>query len=416
MAALLARRHHRQRELCRQLPEAFEMISRAIKAGQTVPAALQIIADHFEKPIATEFALCYEQQNLGMSRESALRRLAARSGVMELQIFVVALLVQARSGGDLIELLDNLALMIRKRLKLGDRVRALTGEGRMQAMVLIVLPIAAFLGIVSMAPDYASCLLERPWLLCATAIAQVAGSNVTSLAPYLPFVAFAVVSAIIYALFAYFDPYWVSVRGRLDQFDNAKDSPKRRLAGGSNKTAPTSGWFTLPTVSLFRGGDRSHLTQRLAYAGVYQPQAVARYFSISLLTLSAPMLICLTLTLAGLLRWDYAMLFACIGGLTGALAPRLWLDRAIKKRHLQFRRSLPDFLDLMTVCLEGGLSLQETIRRVSDELQLAHSALAAELAVVQRDVELGATVDQALKRFAARSGYEGVRSLSTFIR
>ncbi|QDV75602.1 type II secretion system F family protein [Botrimarina mediterranea] len=238
----------------------------------------------------------------------------------------------------------------------------------------------------------------------------------TSLAPYLPFVAFAVVSAIIYALFAYFDPYWVSVRGRLDQFDNAKDSPKRRLAGGSNKTAPTSGWFTLPTVSLFRGGDRSHLTQRLAYAGVYQPQAVARYFSISLLTLSAPMLICLTLTLAGLLRWDYAMLFACIGGLTGALAPRLWLDRAIKKRHLQFRRSLPDFLDLMTVCLEGGLSLQETIRRVSDELQLAHSALAAELAVVQRDVELGATVDQALKRFAARSGYEGVRSLSTFIR
>ncbi|QDV75601.1 Bacterial type II secretion system protein F domain protein [Planctomycetes bacterium K2D] len=176
MAALLARRHHRQRELCRQLPEAFEMISRAIKAGQTVPAALQIIADDFEKPIATEFALCYEQQNLGMSRESALRRLAARSGVMELQIFVVALLVQARSGGDLIELLDNLALMIRKRLKLGDRVRALTGEGRMQAMVLIVLPIAAFLGIVSMAPDYASCLLERPWLLCATAIAQVAGA------------------------------------------------------------------------------------------------------------------------------------------------------------------------------------------------------------------------------------------------
>ncbi|WP_391503330.1 type II secretion system F family protein [Botrimarina mediterranea] len=152
------------------------MISRAIKAGQTVPAALQIIADDFEKPIATEFALCYEQQNLGMSRESALRRLAARSGVMELQIFVVALLVQARSGGDLIELLDNLALMIRKRLKLGDRVRALTGEGRMQAMVLIVLPIAAFLGIVSMAPDYASCLLERPWLLCATAIAQVAGA------------------------------------------------------------------------------------------------------------------------------------------------------------------------------------------------------------------------------------------------
>ena len=69
-----------------------------------------------------------------MSRETALRKLAKRTGTMELQIFVVALLVQARSGGDLVELLDNLAAMIRKRLKLKDRVRALTGEGRMQAL------------------------------------------------------------------------------------------------------------------------------------------------------------------------------------------------------------------------------------------------------------------------------------------
>lgn len=176
LVAMLLRRHHRRHQLCRQLPEAFEMISRAVRAGQTVPAALQIIADDFDKPISAEFALCYEQQNLGMSRESALRRLAARSGVMELQIFVVALLVQARSGGDLIELLDNLALMIRKRLKLKDRVRALTGEGRIQALVLTVLPIAAFAGILSLAPDYASVLLDRPWLLGGTLVAQAAGA------------------------------------------------------------------------------------------------------------------------------------------------------------------------------------------------------------------------------------------------
>ena len=70
----------------------------------------------------------------------------------------------------------------------------------------------------------------------------------------------------------------------------------------------------------------------------------------------------------------------------------------------------------MTVCLEGGLSLQETIRRVSDELRIVHPALAGELSIVQRDIEIGATVDQALKRFATRSDYEGVRTLSTFIR
>src|SRR5262249_17945198 len=123
-----------------------------------------------------EFALCYEQQNLGVSRESALRKLAARTGVMELQIFVVALLVQAKSGGDLVELLDGLAAMIRKRLKLKDRVRALTGEGRMQAPVLLVLPMAAVVGMVVLSPDYAKSLLDRPWLLAGTAVAQIAGA------------------------------------------------------------------------------------------------------------------------------------------------------------------------------------------------------------------------------------------------
>ncbi len=141
-----------------------------------MPSALQIIAEDFDPPISTEFALCYEQQNLGISRETALRTLAARSGIMELQIFVVALLVQAKSGGDLVELLDNLALMIRKRLKLKDRVRALTGEGRMQARVLIILPVAALFGIIYLSPDYAKALLDRPWLLAATAAAQAAGA------------------------------------------------------------------------------------------------------------------------------------------------------------------------------------------------------------------------------------------------
>ncbi|MCO6043667.1 type II secretion system F family protein [Aeoliella sp. ICT_H6.2] len=176
LAILLLRSHHRQRKLCRQLPEAFEMISRAVKAGQTVPAALQIIAEDFEQPISTEFAQCYEQQNLGMSRELSLRKLAERSGIMELQIFVVALLVQAKSGGDLVQLLDNLALLIRKRLKLRERVRALTGEGRMQAMVLIVLPLVALASIAYLSPEYASALFQRPWLLAITASAQTLGA------------------------------------------------------------------------------------------------------------------------------------------------------------------------------------------------------------------------------------------------
>jgi len=173
LRTLVARR---QKKLSRQLPEAFAMISRAVRAGQTIPSSLQIIAEDFEPPISTEFALCHEKQNLGIGRDSALRQLANRTGIMELQIFVVAMLVQARSGGDLIELLDSLSGMIRKRLKLKGRVRALTGEGRTQAVVLIVLPILAFIGILFVAPAYAQELLDRPLLLAATAAAQIVGA------------------------------------------------------------------------------------------------------------------------------------------------------------------------------------------------------------------------------------------------
>lgn len=175
LAVVGLRRQVRRKKLCRQLPEAFQMISRAVRSGQTVPSALKIIADDFDAPISEEFALCYEQQNLGVSREAALRKLARRTGVMELQIFVVALLVQARSGGNLVELLDNLAITARKRLKLSERVRALTGEGRMQARVLLVLPVAAFVGLLVLSPDYAAEILQWPWLLAATAATQAVG-------------------------------------------------------------------------------------------------------------------------------------------------------------------------------------------------------------------------------------------------
>jgi tight adherence protein B len=166
----------RTRRLVQQLPEAFEAMGRAVRAGQTVAAAFQIIGDDFEQPLSGEFRRCYEEQNLGMPYEIALRNLAARTGIMELRILVVALLVQCRAGGNLTELLSNLATMARKRVKLQQKVKALTGEGRMQAVVLTVLPVIAFASLLVIAPTYVATLLERPWLLFTTATAQVAGS------------------------------------------------------------------------------------------------------------------------------------------------------------------------------------------------------------------------------------------------
>lgn len=170
---LHVRRHVRNRQLAKQLPNVFRMISRSVRAGRTIPGALKTISEEFPSPVSDEFGMCCEQQNLGMSYQAALRKLAERTAIMEMQIFVVALLVQSKYGGDLVEMLENLALSNQKRFKLKDRVRTLTGEGRMQAAVLFVLPILALIGILLIAPDYSAALLDHPSILAATGVAQL---------------------------------------------------------------------------------------------------------------------------------------------------------------------------------------------------------------------------------------------------
>lgn len=166
----------RTRKLCEQLPEAFDVMSRAVRAGQTVSSAMQLIADDLDPPVSEEFAHSHKQQSLGLSQDLALREMARRTGVIELQMFVAALLVQQRSGGNLVELLDNLSGVIRKRLLLQGKLKALTSEGRMQAAVLIVLPLVMFVAMYLLNRSYAEVLLDRPWLLSGTVASALIGS------------------------------------------------------------------------------------------------------------------------------------------------------------------------------------------------------------------------------------------------
>jgi tight adherence protein B len=170
------KRARRMRRLALQLPHAFDSIGRAVRAGQTIPGAFQLVAEELDSPLAEEFLYCYEQQNLGMSYDATIRGLAQRTGILELQILAVALLVQARTGGNLIELLSNLSKMVTQRIKMQQRIKTLTSEGRMQANVLMVLPATAFLALLVLSPSYAGTLLDYPWLLAGTVTAQLVGA------------------------------------------------------------------------------------------------------------------------------------------------------------------------------------------------------------------------------------------------
>ncbi|MGE3317206.1 MAG: type II secretion system F family protein, partial [Planctomycetaceae bacterium] len=158
-------RKSRIHTLCMQLPEAFELMSRAVRAGQTMPGAMSLVATQLQEPISVEFAYCSEQQNLGLPQEVALQELARRTGVMELQLFVVAMLVHRTAGGNPVEILDSLSEVIRKRIRLFGKVKACTSEGRLQAVILSILPIVAFVALLVLNRNYVQILLDRPQLL-----------------------------------------------------------------------------------------------------------------------------------------------------------------------------------------------------------------------------------------------------------
>ena len=173
---VLVRRQARKEEMMRQLPRAFELIARVIRAGQSVPQALQAVATEFDPPLATEFAYCQEQQRLGLLPEISFREMSRHSDIMELKIFVMAMLVQQKTGGNLSDLLERLARMIRDRIRIRGVIRTVTAEARLQAMVLIALPPLMFLLMLVLHRNYAAVLLEHYEMLIAAGGSMALGA------------------------------------------------------------------------------------------------------------------------------------------------------------------------------------------------------------------------------------------------
>lgn len=134
------RRLMRMRKMEEQLPDALDLLTRSLRAGHSFGAGLQMIGQEMSDPIASEFRFVHDELNFGVSLEQALTNLSVRVPVTDLRYFVVAVLIQRESGGNLTEVLGNLARLIRQRLKLFWRIRILSAEGRLSAWVLTLMP------------------------------------------------------------------------------------------------------------------------------------------------------------------------------------------------------------------------------------------------------------------------------------
>lgn len=174
-------RRRRLKKFGAQLPEALELISRALRAGHSLGSGIQLVSSEMDDPLSSEFARCYEEQNLGVTLEESLESLTERVPNLDLRFFATAVILQRQTGGDLAEILDKIGRLIRERFTIWGQIQALTGEGRLSGIVLLALPPLLFLAIYKLNREYIMKLFDDPLghkMLAVAVIMQILGAVV----------------------------------------------------------------------------------------------------------------------------------------------------------------------------------------------------------------------------------------------
>jgi tight adherence protein B len=155
---LLNKRRVRMNKFAQQLPDALELVARALRAGHALAAGMHVVAEEMPPPIADEFNRVVQEQNLGISIEEAMKSMCERVPNLDLRFFVTSVAIQRQTGGDLAEILDKIGYVIRERYRILGQVKALTAEGRLSGVVLIALPFLMFLVMLHLSYDYEATL------------------------------------------------------------------------------------------------------------------------------------------------------------------------------------------------------------------------------------------------------------------
>jgi tight adherence protein B len=179
MIWLLWRRKRRFTKFGKQLPDALELIARALRSGHSLSSGLHVVVEEMPAPISSEFGQAYEEQNLGVPIEQSLKNILVRMPNMDLKFFVTAVAIQKQAGGDMAEILDKIGYIIRERFKIMGQVQALTGEGRISGVVLMALPIALFFAVYYLNPTYIMLLVTEELgrkMIAVAVVLQILGA------------------------------------------------------------------------------------------------------------------------------------------------------------------------------------------------------------------------------------------------
>jgi len=156
------KRQNKTKQFEAQMPDAMELLARSLRAGHTLPSALELIGNEIENPMGAEMGIAYEEQQFGISTSEALVHMLERVESLDLKYFVAAVLIQQETGGNLAELMENIAHVIRSRLNFKSKVRGLTAMGRISTNIMVIVPIGAFFLLMVVAHEYEKALVQTP--------------------------------------------------------------------------------------------------------------------------------------------------------------------------------------------------------------------------------------------------------------
>jgi tight adherence protein B len=175
---LMQRRSARLKRYEEQFPEALDLLSRAIRAGHAFQTAMGMVADELPAPVGPEFKKTFDRQNFGLPLRDALNEMSDRVGLIDTRFFVIAVLIQRETGGNLSEILENLAHVVRERFKILRQVRVYTAHGRLTGYVLLALPAFLAIALAFINPEHMQLLFRERlghMLLASAVVMQTIG-------------------------------------------------------------------------------------------------------------------------------------------------------------------------------------------------------------------------------------------------
>jgi len=176
---LLFRRKRRLKAFAAQLPDALELLARALRAGHSLAAGFDLVKSEMRAPVSVEFGRVFEEHNLGIPLAEAIDSMTRRIPNLDLKFFATAVILQRQTGGDLGEILDKIGSLIRDRFRIWGQIQALTGEGRLSGVVLLALPVVLFLTVYKLNPEYVMVLFTDPLgkkMLAGAVVMQLLGA------------------------------------------------------------------------------------------------------------------------------------------------------------------------------------------------------------------------------------------------